>query len=124
MANDKKQRKKSQRQLLIEALLNLDPDPSKQPKLNWKLEMRHLNSLLKRDSDMEFWFFLSRRRTFPTLIALLSSDGFIFKCQLEYTKQKNLELKTSQEVKLEQNKIGEDMIITRAQKTLFDFVNK
>ena len=122
MVKEKKPRKKSQNQLLVEALLGLDSDPSKHPNINWPIEMKMLKALLKKEGDVDFWFFVAKRRRVNSLMNLLGDDGFIFRCKLEYSKQKFLQLPSPISSKLEDNKIGEDFTYTQ-KKTLLDFIN-
>lgn len=89
----------------------------------WPIEMRMINCLLKRHNDPKFWLFVSRRHKFQSLRNLLAQEDIIIRCHLEYTKQECLDLKTAQEIKLEQKKVGEDIIVEQAKQTLFDFVN-
>jgi hypothetical protein len=89
---------------------------------NWPIEMKMTKSLLTQYPDPDFWFFLSKNYKFQTLMSLLAQKNIIFSQHLEYTKQKNLELKTFPTVKLEDKKIGEDIIIRQPEQTLLGFI--
>ena len=89
---------------------------------NWGLEMRMLNKLLKEHNDPDFWFFLSKRHKFVTLIHLLTQKEIIFANHLEYMKQKSLNLPSAPTIELEKEKVGEDAVIPEKQKTLADFL--
>jgi hypothetical protein len=118
----KKPRKKSQKQLLIEALLDL-----KNPqKINWPMEMRMLGTILEKIPDVDFWFHHGATNKYATLMHLLgylNNTSSIHKAFFEYTKNKKLQLPTPETHELQSNKVGEDIIVPQKPKTLLEFIN-
>lgn len=92
-------------------------------KCNWPIEMKMTKNLLKEHPDPDFWFFLGKSFKFQSLINLLSQKDIIFRQFIEYTKQKNFDIKTSPETKLADKKLGEDIIVKREKQTLLDFIS-
>jgi len=90
---------------------------------NWPLEMKMTKSLAKECPDPEFWFFLAKSFKFQTLMSLLAQKDIIFRQMLEYTKQKDLVMKTAPKVELADKKLGEDIIVQKPKQTLMDFIN-
>lgn len=91
--------------------------------INWGIEMRMMNSLLKKINDVDFWFFFAKLHRFVSLRHLITQKELIFSVQFEYTKHKNLKIKTPEPEKLGEKKFGEDIIVVRPKQSLFDFVN-
>jgi hypothetical protein len=90
---------------------------------NWPIEMKLTKTLAKECPDPDFWFFLAKSFKFQTLMSLLSQKDIIFRQMLEYTKQKDLVMKTAPEVELADKKLGEDIMIKQKKQTLMDFIN-
>jgi hypothetical protein len=120
MTKPRKPRKLSEKQLLIQALLS----PSTQR--NWPLEMKMLGQILARVSDVKFWFHFGEKHKYATLIHLLSdltTTNIVTNAFHEYTKKHLSVGKVDAPVKLEQENVGEDIIIQQPrQKTLKDFL--
>lgn len=120
MSGTKKPRKKSEKQLIIESLLNLSSG-----KINWPLEMKMVTKILEKIPDVEFWHYFGKTNKYATLIHLLSdinTTNIVSLAHFNYTKEKKLELKKPEQVKLEEEKIGEDIIVPNKPKTLLDFI--
>jgi hypothetical protein len=113
-------RKKSEKQLLVEALLKTTRG------CNWPLEMKMLGQLLKRIPDTKFWLFFGETRRYNTLIHLLSdatTTNIVSKAFRDYTKKNVCIPKVADSVQLELEKVGDDIIIQQKPKTLKDFLN-
>jgi hypothetical protein len=88
----------------------------------WPIEMRMMNCLLKKYNDPDFWSHFARRHKYQSLTHLLSEPHVIFSSYLDYTKHRDLNLKSPESVQLQPEKIGEDIIIQQKPKTLLDFI--
>lgn len=122
MTTEKRPRKKSQKQLLVELLLDLKQDS----RINWGAEMKVLGFILKKIPDLDFWFHFGQKSKYASLVHLLSDlndTTLVLSEYYSYTKDINLKLKTSETPKMQQEKVGEDIIVTQKQKTLLDFIN-
>jgi hypothetical protein len=120
MTKASKPRKKSEKQLLVEALLRDAKG------CNWGLEMKMVGHLLKRIPDPKFWFDFGATHKYPTLIHLLSdvqATNIVVQAHIAYTR-KNLNLeKVSNPAPLSLEKVGSDIIVEQQKpKTIKDFI--
>jgi len=105
------------RQAIIRALL-VDYKNS-----DWAVSTRVMKSLMKEHPSSDFWFFVAKRRRFRSLLSLSADKPFIFRCWLDYTKQYLLKGKVNPEIKLEQEKVDDDIIVPQKQLTLLEFID-
>lgn len=115
-------RKKSEKQLLIEALIGTTRG------CNWPLEMKMLGQLLKRIPDTQFWFHYAKAHKCNTLIHLLAdfnNTNLILREFADYTKANTVVKKIEKQVELLPEKVGDDIIVEQQKpKTLRDFLNR
>lgn len=122
MTNVRKPRKKSQKQLLVEALI----EPTQILKINWGKEMKTLGFILNKFPDVDFWLHHSQKSKYASLIHLLNYVNNTTEIQseyLSYTKNNKFELKVAESPIMQHEKVGNDTIIEKKAESLFDFVN-
>ena len=121
MTKVKKPRKKSQKQLLVEALIG-----DNSLRCNWPLEMKMAGHILAKVNDPDFWFFFAKTHRYGSLVHLLSdvnTTNIVFQAFHDYTKLKAPVLKVAEQQVISNEKIGEDIIIEPSKpKTLKDFL--
>ena len=123
MTKERKPRKKSEKQLLIESLLGLSANPRP---INWGMEMKLLNKVLKQFPETGFWFEQAKKTTYSSMTMVLmwaNNTGEIHAAYNAYTKANKLELKTPAPQILQNEKVGEDIIVPQKPKTLLDFIS-
>lgn len=121
MTKEKRPRKKTERQLLIEALL--DSLPLSQAE--WAATMKMLNNILKKYPDTSFWFAHAKRckyHNFKQLSWLVFNTNHFVSLYHDYTKNNHLSMNTTERVELEAKNVGEDIIVPTKPKTLKDFL--
>lgn len=121
MTKEKRPRKKTERQLLIEALL--ERLPTSPPE--WAATMKMLNGILQKFPDTGFWFDHAKRCRYASMKQLfwqVCNTTYFPPKYNEYTKNNNLSIKKPESVVLDDKNVGEDIIVPPRPKTLKDFL--
>lgn len=119
----KKTRKLGKSQILIEKFINVE---FYQNKYFWPKEMKFMSKLIKA-YGIEFleWLNPPSNYKLTSLIYFFTPQGenYLSDQLFEYKKLKTDLTPQKQEVKLEENKVGQDIIVEQKPKSLKDFLN-